>query len=129
MTVKKQSCLELAFEANFRTRLERAGWRYETQYTLPGERYVYDVLLVRGRHRVLIEIDGNGLGHSSVMARARDAQKANHAILSGYLFFRVTTKHFVTRKKTVQAGEYCERLIMRVVDYCKKLDRLDKGSL
>lgn len=99
----KKSILEESFRMNFQEKLERAGLGFQTQAKakdlFPGKKvpaYKYDVALLGpvGKRRVLIELDGNGYGHSSVKNKARDAHKGNLAIMHGYEFYRLTTKHF-----------------------------------
>lgn len=111
----KKSELEDTFENNFEARFKRAGFSFETQIVIPGARFIYDVRLVKGDLRILIEIDGHGFGHSSVKGKARDAEKGNHAVLTGYLFFRITTKHFRRAKGVVIPGAYAHELVDAVL--------------
>lgn len=112
----KKSVLETAFSKAYKTRLTKAGFIFEEQVTIPGARFRYDVCLTNRRLRILIEIDGHGMGHNSVASLARDARKGNHAQLSGYLFFRLTTKHFRTKKGKRIPGEYADELIAAILD-------------
>ena len=111
----KKSDLEICFDLNFKKPLQKAGFKYETQKTIPGERFEYDVRLTRGETKILIELDGNGMGHTSVKSRERDARKGNHAVMSGYLFFRLTGKHFRTVKGVRVPENYAHELIADII--------------
>lgn len=97
---QKRSELEISFEINFAKKLKRAGFTVETQYEIPGHLFKYDFRFCRCRtpfgvyDEILLEIDGNGRGHTTVAARERDARKGNVAVQSGFQFFRLTGKHF-----------------------------------
>jgi len=92
---QKRSELEVSFEINFAKKLKRAGFTVETQYEIPGHLFKYDFRFFRRkRENILLEIDGNGRGHTTVAARERDARKGNAAVQNGFQFFRLTGKHF-----------------------------------
>lgn len=121
MKKQKKSVLEIAFERHFKKKLIAAGYAFKTQKKIPGRQFRYDVYLYKAGRRfsspatkILIEIDGHGLGHSSVMSLKRDAEKGNHAIFNGYLFFRLTTKHFPTKKKRRIPNKYAIDFIDRI---------------
>lgn len=125
----KASVLEKAFEKAFKKNLEAAGFTFETQKKIDGALFRYDVYLERKIffektllsifEKILIEIDGHGLGHSSVASLERDARKQNHAVLNGYKFFRLTTKHFKKKQKNKKItripGEYAEELVRMII--------------
>lgn len=115
-----RSELEETFEVNFREKFEKDGWTMKTEVTIPGERYRYDFLISRYGISILLEIDGHGFGHSSVVAKARDAQKANHAVLNGYLMLRLTTKHFRRYKGVLLPADYTFDLVDKLIKLRKK---------
>lgn len=111
----KKSELEECFELTFRKRLTRAGFKFQTEQKIKPAAFRYDVKLTRGPVVAYIELDGHGFGHSSAAAKKRDAEKGNLAVLSGGLFFRLTTSHFRKLKGVRVPGEYAHKLIDRLI--------------
>lgn len=106
----KESILEQSFRINFKRKLERAGFIYKTQQTIEPHLFRYDVKLTRGNgaRTIYIELDGHGMGHTSVKARERDARKGNIPIMLGYEFYRLSTAHFRKGLPTNYAHELVE---------------------
>lgn len=113
---RERSELEISFEINFARKLKRAGFTVETQYEIPGHLFKYDFRFCRRGVEILLEIDGNGRGHTTVAARERDARKGNLAIQKGFLFFRLTGKHFQRGLPTNYVHELVDWIIARKVE-------------
>ncbi len=94
MQRKGESILEQSFRINFQKRFESAGFTFQTQQKIPPHLLKYDVKLQKGFRTIYIELDGHGMGHTSVKARERDARKGNLAVQTGAEFYRLSTKHF-----------------------------------
>jgi len=116
-TCLKKSELEQCFEINFVPLLKKHGFDVQSEVVLAGARYRYDYRFEKPGHsaKFVLEIDGNGMGHSSVAAKARDAEKSNHALWLGYRPLRLTTKHFRRVQKVLVPADYAHNLIDDVV--------------
>lgn len=117
----KKSELEHCFEINFAKKLIGSKFTFRSEVVLPGARYRYDFVFDRGPgERFTLEIDGHGMGHTTVSAKARDAEKSNHSLFLGYKPLRLTTKHFRRVQKVLVPTNYAHDLI---ADICKGVYR------